>query len=169
VSESVLVETDAAVALGELEAAMDRFASVSLDPATDDQVEDLLRRFETIRNRTAVVDHRLLQQVVQRSIRFARGCKTTAVYLKFLLRLAPGEAHRRVKAYERFGQRVHGSLVAGPVYRDTAATPPRHRRDTAATPPRHRRGAGRRGDLRAACPGHRGHGGEAARRGCLRP
>jgi hypothetical protein len=42
VSESVLVETDAAVALGELEAAMDRFASVSLDPCADVEVEELL-------------------------------------------------------------------------------------------------------------------------------
>ncbi|HEY2272896.1 MAG TPA: DUF222 domain-containing protein, partial [Jatrophihabitantaceae bacterium] len=120
-SESVLVETEASVALRELEAAFGRFATVALDPCADDEIEDILRRFETIRNKTAAVDDRLLQQVTQRSMPFNRGCKSTAVYLKFLLRIAPAEASRRVKAYERFGQRCSGSMTAGPVYRVTAA------------------------------------------------
>jgi hypothetical protein len=110
VSESVSGVLAIQDALAKLETAMDGLLTEPLDPATDDEIEDLLRRFETIRNKSAAVDNRLLQQVTQRTMPFNRGCKTTAVYLKYLLRLQPSEAARRVKAYDH-DEKVEAELL----------------------------------------------------------
>ena len=115
-SESVDTRSRAEVALGELEAAFDGFAAASLDSCTDAEVESIARRLEVLRRRLDSVDVAVVGAVEQRGIPFAHGCKTTATWLRYALHVAPPEALRRVKAFERLGTRVCGSQVAGPVF-----------------------------------------------------
>src|SRR5579875_1709002 len=79
-------------ALARLETAVDALLAAPLDPCADAEIEDLLRRLEVVRNRSAAVDVQLLGQVEQRSLPFHRGCKSARAYLKHLLRVTPAEA-----------------------------------------------------------------------------
>ncbi len=65
----------------------------------------MLRRVETVKRRLVPVDHAVVNQVQARSIAFANGCRTTAVFVSNLLRIGRGEATARVRAAEALGSR----------------------------------------------------------------
>ncbi len=91
--------------LARLEADLDELTSVSLDPCTDDEVLDALRRVEIARRRLAPVDHALLAEVDTRGVAGVHGCRSTAALVRLLLRVSPGEATARVRAAQSLGPR----------------------------------------------------------------
>ncbi|GAA3557184.1 HNH endonuclease signature motif containing protein [Microlunatus spumicola] len=64
------------------------------------------RRFEQVRNRSALVDHQLVHELERRATAHAVGQPSTAALLSWLLRLSRGEATRRVRAAEALSERV---------------------------------------------------------------
>ena len=110
------VRTAVEAAVDELEAALTHLQDASLDSCPDHVVESVARRLEVVRRRLDSVDVAVVGAVEQRGIPFAHGCKTTATWLRYGLHVDPTEATRRVKAFERLGTRVCGSVVAGPVF-----------------------------------------------------
>ena len=110
------VRTAVEAAVDELEAALTHLQDAALDSCPDQVVESVARRLEVVRRRLDSVDVAVVGAVEQRGIPFAHGCKTTATWLRYGLHVDPTEATRRVKAFERLGTRVCGSVVAGPVF-----------------------------------------------------
>ena len=119
-SDTVELQSDAVLALDELERAFTAVQQARLEACTDDEIAGLTRRWEAMRNRMAVVDAGLVGQLTTRGIPGSAGCKNTATYLRYALRITPAEARRRVRAAQRFAPRVEGCLVLDPVYGPTA-------------------------------------------------
>ena len=99
-------ESTALQALAELEAALDRFIDAPLYPCSDVEIDELNRRWETMRRKQASVDHALIGQVDRRGLWAKHSCKNAPSYLRYVLRVSPGEARARVRAAERLGDRV---------------------------------------------------------------
>ncbi len=91
--------------LDRLDAVVDELAALPWDSLGDDEIVQVLRRVETVKRRLVPVDHAALNQVQARSIAFANGCRTTAVFVSNLLRIGRGEATARVQAAEALGSR----------------------------------------------------------------
>jgi hypothetical protein len=92
-------------AVARLHAAITELASVGLDTHTDAELTGLWQELETVRNRLAVLDHRLIGEVQFRHLPETAGCPSTAVFARQVLRVGIGEARRRVKAADALGPR----------------------------------------------------------------
>lgn len=104
-----------------LEAAVDDVQALDLECVGDEQVLDLFRRLERCSRRLAAVDHAAIAQVEARGLPFHHGCATTAVFLRHLLNLHPGEASARVRAARALGpRRALSGEALDPVYPATA-------------------------------------------------
>ena len=66
---------------------------------------DFARSFEQVRNRLPLIDHRLIADAEARQLPHELTQPSMARVLTWLLRLSPGEAHRRVKAAAAVGPR----------------------------------------------------------------
>jgi hypothetical protein len=75
--------------------------------ASDDEVEQTIRRVEVLRRRLdSVVDVNAVAELDARSIPGKHLARSTAAFLGGILRLSPGEAARRVKHARALGPRV---------------------------------------------------------------
>jgi hypothetical protein len=101
---------------------LDDLLALDLVSLGRDELLDLLRRFEALRRRLSVADHRLVAELDDRGVARELCMPTTAVLLARLLRLAPGEAKGRVRAAADLGPRrsLHGE-VRPPVFARVAA------------------------------------------------
>jgi hypothetical protein len=76
-----------------------------LDSLDNSGLLGFVQSFEKVRNRLPLVDHRVIADAESRQLPEALTQPTMARVLASLLRLSPGEAHRRVKAAAAVGQR----------------------------------------------------------------
>ena len=108
--------------LDRLDAVVSELASADLNPLSDDEILDVLRRLETVKRRLAPVDHRVLNSAAERGLPATLRCRSLPALLTELLRIDPAEAKARVGAAESFGSRLvwSGGRV-GPRFPDTAA------------------------------------------------
>jgi hypothetical protein len=119
--DSALHEDDAEL-LARLDAVLDELTTQDLTRRADGQVLALLRELETRRNRFAVVDHAVIQEVQSRHLHSVCGAKTITVLARQILRVGISEASARVKAAEALGRRrsLTGELLAA-IYGRVAA------------------------------------------------
>src|ERR1700712_4805366 len=75
-------------------------ADASLACLDDAGVLGVLQGFERVRNRMAVLDHRLVGEWERRDLPARQSQPSVARFLAPLLRLSPAEANRRVRAAE---------------------------------------------------------------------
>jgi hypothetical protein len=101
---------------------LDELTTRDLTGRNDGQLLALWRDLETRRNRFAVVDHALFQQVAARYLASTCGAKNITVLARDVLRIGAGEASARVKAAEALGHRraLTGELLA-PIFGKIAA------------------------------------------------
>jgi hypothetical protein len=119
-----LVETGSAVehVLDKLSDAIDELVGLDLTFLNGDELLDLLRGVETQRRRIPVADHRLIAELDERGIAGEFAARDTRTLLRDVLRLAPHEARRRVRAAVDLGPRrtVTGEPL-GPLFPEAAA------------------------------------------------
>jgi hypothetical protein len=108
--------------LARLDTVLDELTTRDLTGRNDGQLLALWRDLETRRNRFAVVDHALFQEVAARHLASTCGAKNITVLARDVLRIGAGEASARVKAAEALGRRrsLTGELLA-PIYGKVAA------------------------------------------------
>ncbi|WP_067701680.1 HNH endonuclease signature motif containing protein [Nocardia jejuensis] len=87
----------------ELATAVDTLLDANLAPLTDDGVTELMRSVETSKRRLAALEHRLVVEVVERSIPQRAGVRDVVRFLEQALRLSHREAFGRMKAAQQFG------------------------------------------------------------------
>jgi hypothetical protein len=119
--DSALHEDDAEL-LARLDAVLDELTTQDLTRRADGQVLALWRELETRRNRFAVVDHAVIQEVQSRHLHSVCGAKTITVLARQILCVGISEASARVKAVEALGRRrsLTGELLAA-IYGRVAA------------------------------------------------
>jgi hypothetical protein len=88
-------------------------ADASLACLDDAGVLGVLQGFERVRNRMAVLDHRLVGECERRDLPARQSQPSVARFLAPLLRLSPAEANRRVRAAEACS--VRRSLTGEPL------------------------------------------------------
>jgi Domain of unknown function (DUF222) len=88
-----------------LACALDGLVDVDLVGVDRDGLLEVLRRFETVKRRMAVLDHALVAQLDDRRIAAELCAPSTASLLRGLLRISPAEAGRRVRAAADLGPR----------------------------------------------------------------
>ena len=102
--------TAADLALDALTEALDHLIGVveggGLETFDGPGLIEFLQRFERLRNRTALVDHRALRAAESVRLPEKVGQPTLKTVLGWALRLSPGEAARRVRAAEALGEQV---------------------------------------------------------------
>lgn len=96
---------DPLVAVKTAHAAVDEVLSADLTRCSDDALLELLREQERLRRRLAAVDQRLIVETEARSLPERKAFRTTASFLRSLLRLDPAEAHARVRGADAAGPR----------------------------------------------------------------
>ncbi len=77
-----------------------------LDDLDDRELVGFLQRFEQVRNRSALVDHRAVRDAEARRLPETLTQPSTAAVLAWALRISHGEASRRVRAAAALGERV---------------------------------------------------------------
>jgi hypothetical protein len=97
------VTPQTAVAL--LRDAVDQLHALDLTCCSDEEVLGLLRELETQQRRIPTVEHAAIAEVESRQLAHQRGCKSTSVLLRQLLRLDPREAAARLRAATDLGPR----------------------------------------------------------------
>jgi hypothetical protein len=97
------------VALDVLSTSLDHLVKLvedgGLDSLPNSGLLGFVQSFEKVRNRLPLVDHRVIADAESRQLPEALTQPTMARVLASLLRLSPGEAHRRVKAAAAVGWR----------------------------------------------------------------
>jgi hypothetical protein len=88
-----------------LEAGLDDLLALDLVRVGRDQMLELVGRFETLKRRLSVADHRLVAELDDRGVARELCLPSTAVLLSRLLRLDSGEARGRVRAAADLGPR----------------------------------------------------------------
>ena len=118
----VLVEGDPRVALDAAHAAVDDLLTADLTRLSEDGLLQVLRDTERLRRRLAAIDHAQILEVEARGLPAAHNVRTTGQFLRWVLRLDPGEAAGRVRAAEAAGTRrtVTGQVIE-PAYPQVAA------------------------------------------------
>ena len=112
----MVARADEAVAVAGLAAALDSLvesAEGSLGCLDDAGLIGVLQAFERVRNRMALVDHRLVGECERRDLAGRQSQPSVARVLASVLRLSPAEAARRVRAAEACGERT--SLTGEPL------------------------------------------------------
>lgn len=92
-------------ALVALAAAFDGLAGSDLTGLDRGELLAVMRDFEAVKRRLPVIDHRMVGELDARGTALELGCRDTAVVLREVLRLAPGEARARVSAARDLGPR----------------------------------------------------------------
>jgi len=102
--------TSAGLALDGLVGALDGLVEVveagGLDGLDGAGLVDFLQRFERVRNRMSLVDHRTVRAAEASRLPETVGQPNLTATLTWLLRLSRGEAARRVRAAEQVGERL---------------------------------------------------------------
>src|SRR4051812_22924798 len=97
-------------ALDGLSTALDHLVKVvedgGLDAYDDRQLVTFAQQVEAVRNRTALLDHRLIHDGQARRLPETLTQPSMAGVLAWALRISRGEAARRVRAAEQVGERV---------------------------------------------------------------
>jgi Domain of unknown function (DUF222) len=88
-----------------LETAVTALAGMDLTRPTDAELLRSHQGLEMLRNQLAAVEHALISEEQRRGLPDAHGCRTSAVFLRGLLRVTAGDAHARVLATEAAGPR----------------------------------------------------------------
>ncbi len=96
---------DAMAVLARAHALVDELACLDLTGCTDEALEGYWREKERLARRLPSLDHALVQEVETRGLPYERAVRTTAQYLRWLLRLEPTEAHGRVQAAQAAARR----------------------------------------------------------------
>jgi hypothetical protein len=121
VADRVTVDPVAA-ALAGAHALVDDLLTTDLTGSPDAELLESYRELERLARRLAAVEHSFIAEVEARSLPFAHGAASTAVFLRRWLRLHPGEAGARVAAAHAGGpQRTPTGQVLEPIYRTVAA------------------------------------------------
>ena len=102
--------TDVDLALAEHEASLDRLIKLVEDGALEEHDDlglvALMQRFERVRNRQSLVDHRFVRDGQARRLPETLTQRSLTVVMAGALRISPAEAARRVRAAENVGDRV---------------------------------------------------------------
>ncbi len=91
--------------LDAIDDALDGLIGADLTGLTRDELLAVLRRFEVLRRRLSVVDHRLVAEVGDRGLAGSLGASSTSALLRQVLRISAGEASARVRAGADLGPR----------------------------------------------------------------
>ena len=94
-----------AAALRALDAAVDALLAADYTGLSDEQLVELLRGKERLRRRLEAAEHAPILEVAARQLPAQHSVRTTAGFLRWLLRLDPREAAGRVRAAEAAGVR----------------------------------------------------------------
>src|SRR3954451_21862463 len=89
-----------------LHAALDELATVPLTRVSGDELIELWRDLERLRNRLAVVDHALIAEFQNRHLDHERGAANIKAFGRDVLRISAYEAGARARAAEAAGPRV---------------------------------------------------------------
>jgi hypothetical protein len=95
-----------ATATGELSAAVDACAAVSLSSLAEDDLLSVLREVERCRRRLEAFEHRLIAELDERNLPSKHSMPSTAAFLATMLNLSPREAGHRVRHARHLGPRI---------------------------------------------------------------
>lgn len=102
---AALQTMDLSRVLARAHAALDELSELDLTGCSDDQLLELMREHERLRRRMPAFEHASISEAEGRGLPERFHVRTARGFLRWLLRLDPGEAHARVKAAEAAARR----------------------------------------------------------------